>query len=306
VRNLQTKLPIATDAWGRAGKLQPVLISCSVYLREVFGEASEKDEVTGGSTVHYGSLSNAILEAVAVFYGGSLRHIVERIRDSLVAEEDRNVEGLLTSKILNVLTITITLPKASLLGSGLSFTQSTTYDASSPKFTGVSYALKLQDLHIPTLIGVNANERLAKQMVVANVEVDRWVKEEDCYVELERIIVSVRLHSYPSLTFLWEAVYLMSSCFVLSGMNLLIPDQTISESSFQTLESLTSHLSHIIVKEFILPNHSSLGENFPLLNIALEKPTAVTMADAPCVELRVDTNPNKSKEMGELWKIIED
>jgi dihydroneopterin aldolase len=189
VRNLQTTLPIATDAWGRKGKLQPVLISCSVYLREGFVEASERDEVTGGSTVHYGSLSKGILAGCEGFKtGASLRKTVQGIRESLVGQEGNS---LLTSKILNVLTITITLPKASLLGTGISLTQSTTYEASSPGFTGVSYALRLHDLKIPTLIGVNANERLAKQMVVANIEIDRWQKPEDCYVELERIVVSV-------------------------------------------------------------------------------------------------------------------
>jgi hypothetical protein len=40
---------------------------------------------------------------------------------------------------------------------------------------------------------------------------------------------------------------------------------------------------------------------FPIVKVALEKPTAVTMADAPCVELTVETDPTKNSAMKELW-----
>jgi dihydroneopterin aldolase len=57
-----------------------------------------------------------------------------------------------------------------------------------------SSVLKIHDMRIPTLIGVNKNERLARQIVVVNVEIDPYVcKEHDCYNELEQIVVKVRL-----------------------------------------------------------------------------------------------------------------
>lgn len=66
VRNLQTSLIVGTDAWGRKGKNQPVLISASASLRNPFESASSEDAVTG-STIHYGIMSKAILGACKLF-----------------------------------------------------------------------------------------------------------------------------------------------------------------------------------------------------------------------------------------------
>jgi hypothetical protein len=69
VQNLQTNLKVGVDAWGRAGKLQPVLISAAVSLRENFDTAATGDDVDQ-STIHYGVLSKEILKlAKSVSYG---------------------------------------------------------------------------------------------------------------------------------------------------------------------------------------------------------------------------------------------
>jgi len=89
--------------------------------------------------------------------------------------------------------------------------------------------------------------------------------------------------------------------------------QTIEESSFQTLESLASHIGYRIARYIVEPvrrHHYSnfvkktntdyidwkgspdddVPQSFPRIKISLEKPTAVTLADAPVVELLIDTN----------------
>lgn len=38
------------------------------------------------------------------------------------------------------------------------------------------------------------------------------------------------------------------------------------------------------------------------MRISLEKPTAVTFADAPVVEVLVDSDPTKNKHVNDLWQ----
>lgn len=80
--------------------------------------------------------------------------------------------------------------------------------------------------------------------------------------------------------------------------------QAISESEFKTLESLTSYLTTKIIREFLSKYNfeKEAANDYPKLRIILEKPTAVTFADAPAVEVFVDTNPTSSKEITKAWK----
>jgi hypothetical protein len=68
--------------------------------------------------------------------------------------------------------------------------------------------------------------------------------------------------------------------------------QTIEESSFQTLEALAAQVSHRIIQYFLIPR-TCHGDDGPLerIKICLEKPTAVTIADAPAVEILVEADP---------------
>ncbi|RDW67784.1 hypothetical protein BP6252_09180 [Coleophoma cylindrospora] len=271
VTNLQASAVVGTDAWGREDKLQPILISACISLRHPFYSASESDTVTS-STVHYGILSKAILEAVETFgqdpkdapstkedvkYSRTLRGLLDWIFESLThctfsdAKPARVGQdpALLDVETVKSLKVSVMLPKASLIGNGVSLTGTMVFEAARPHC--YSMCLKLHDLKIPTLIGVNSNERFAKQIVIANVELDKWVGLQDAS------------ESYPNLEEL--AV------------------KTIEESSFQTLEALAAHLGRRIIKFYICPRviDSTAKQN---IKISLEKPTAVTWADAPCVE----------------------
>lgn len=215
VRNLQTSLKVARDAWGRYEKEQPVLISVSIFLRHAFESASAQDEVTN-STVHYGSLSKAVLDTCRLFAGlpsqsppisfrpdekktRPLCFLVDSIHfflTSFSAVENlsqSHILPLLKPEMMTSLGVRVLLPKASLLGSGVSFTQSTFYERGGERARYLSLVLGLHDLKISTIIGVNPNERLAKQIVIANIEIEPWTKRADVYNELEQIVFKVPL-----------------------------------------------------------------------------------------------------------------
>jgi dihydroneopterin aldolase len=209
VRNLQASSKAGKDAWGRTGILQPVLISASVSLHDHFQSASEDDEVDT-STIHYGVLSKTILEAVKLFNeaefeeASNLRDLLDHILPKMAEwNVDRiNIDDcsppILDARKVRSTELKVMLPKASLSGHGVSLRAIACYDRESADHTGYSLALKLHDLSIPTLIGVNSNERLAKQIIIANIEIEEWDLRFDAYNELEEIVVKV----FASLSFI--------------------------------------------------------------------------------------------------------
>jgi dihydroneopterin aldolase len=202
VRNLQTSLIVGTDAWGRKGKNQPVLISASASLRNPFESASSEDAVTG-STIHYGIMSKAILGACKLFSlntSNLLSDLVDIIHSGLIKDVFTTTGGssqhaaAAASSTMSLLEIKVLLPKASLLGSGVSLTKYLMFDPAHEAAVSESWILNLHDLKIPTLIGVNPNERLAKQLVVATVKIDgiQGGLAAHLYSALELIVVKVR------------------------------------------------------------------------------------------------------------------
>lgn len=98
---------------------------------------------------------------------------------------------LIDCSMLNSLSLEILLPKASLLGSGVSLKGDFIYDEGHHGPSAYSMVLQLRELRVPAIIGVNGNERKAKQVIVANVEMERWDRMVDAYNELEEIVVKV-------------------------------------------------------------------------------------------------------------------
>ena len=206
VRNIRTSIPIARDAWGRQAQRQPVSISMAIFLRVPFESASAEDAVMS-DTVHYGTLSKAVLSASTEFadevnegnlddHGVSLQSFLEAIARILTNEPypytDPSSSGdaiVLPHTTIKALELTAMLPKATLMGSGVSYASGTTYNIDRSLAVSMRGKLTLHELRIPTLIGVNPNERLAKQLVVATIEIDRWVGHLDLYNELEEIVV---------------------------------------------------------------------------------------------------------------------
>ncbi|KAI0203848.1 Dihydroneopterin aldolase-domain-containing protein [Astrocystis sublimbata] len=288
VRNLQSIMTAGQDAWGRSGKAQPVLLSSEVALARPFETSSASDAVNA-ETVHYGKLSKALIEGMGLFDSAISNHSsgarttktdggvgVPRTADVFellwVKMTGRVVDGsrvalpldqvpFLDAARLRALSLTLHLPKASLLGSGVSLTTTACFkdagDLGDEKKKNPlrSYArsLYLHGLRVPTLIGVNPNEREAKQTVVVDVEIDRFDAQEDIHTELERTVVEV-----------------------------------LESSSYETLEALGTHIARKILDEFrIGENPQSMKERGWQVRVCMEKPIAVSLADCPSVEVRV-------------------
>ncbi|KAI1093699.1 hypothetical protein F5B19DRAFT_117242 [Rostrohypoxylon terebratum] len=289
VRNLQASIAVGRDAWGRAGVLQPVLLSSEVsFARPFSGAGDASADALDEGTVHYGSLSKTLLASLEMWgtgRGGEMEAMeAPRTADVLellwVRMTGRVVDGsrvalpldqlpFLDAAKLRSLVLTIALPKASLLGAGVSITTTASFREefvgkggdekvkgqeqvqSKNPLKSYSRSLRIQGLHVPTLIGVNSNEREAKQMVVADVEIDRYDAVEDVHSDLEKIIV-----------------------------------ETIEASSFQTLEALASHVANRILSDFkIGDNPAPMKERGWKVRVCLEKPIAVPFAECPSVEV---------------------
>ncbi|KAL2260834.1 hypothetical protein VTK26DRAFT_5046 [Humicola hyalothermophila] len=287
VQNLHTTLQHAGhDAWNRAHKAQPCQISAEVGFAAPFAAATAAHDALGEDTVHYGTLSKALLESIARFEVESgegeveghdgktkakekgLRSVLERVwrdltglgldgsREAAVAVGGRGgKKPFLDLARVRFLSVTIALPKASLLGEGIGLTASAAFGGGGGEDTtsmeARALALEIYRLRVPTLIGLNANERLAKQFVIATLRIDGFECEEDVYTEVEGVLV-----------------------------------KSLEESSFETLEALGAHLADRVLT-------TSSSQDSWQIHISMEKPTAVPMADCPIVEVRATRDSSK-------------
>ncbi|KAG6088744.1 hypothetical protein E4U15_005285 [Claviceps sp. LM218 group G6] len=272
VQNIQSTIQGPHDAWGRPYFAQPISVSVAVHLHSSFGSASTSDKLTP-DTVHYGLLSKAILATLdkstqednevssCVCEALCLPEVLGRIWTDLTGLElfsSRIIRGRSGDPFLQVaslkrLEVKVCLPKASRVGGGVSLTGEGAFENGVLKMRGVR--LGLHDIRVPVLIGVNKNERQAKQSVVANVEVERLDVKGDHYCGLEDVIV-----------------------------------QAMTSSSFETVEALLGDLA-VGLKGYLTEKLKAPkdGKGWHL-RIAVEKPIAVVFADAPCVELSIGTN----------------
>ncbi|CAJ2501001.1 Uu.00g038540.m01.CDS01 [Anthostomella pinea] len=285
VRNLQSAIPVGRDAWGRPNKLQPVLLSSEVSFAQPFGTASADDTVNA-ETVHYGSLSKALLGGIELWGQGN-KPARTPVASAIVATGAAEMESPRTADVFELLWVRITgrvvdgsrvalpvdqvpfldatklrslsltmhLPKASLLGAGVSLTTTAGFKEvlEDNPLRSYSRSLRIHGLHVPTLIGINSNERKAKQMVVADVEIDRFDVGDDIHSDLERTIVDA-----------------------------------MESSSFETLEALGTHVANKVLSEFrIGDNPAPMKERGWQVRVCLEKPIAVPFAECPSVEIKI-------------------
>ncbi|KAI0409422.1 Dihydroneopterin aldolase-domain-containing protein [Xylaria palmicola] len=285
VRDLQSVMVAGRDAWGRTAKPQPVLLSSEVSFARPFETASACDALSP-ETVHYGSLSKTLLGGMAPFSrsldatttaaatdgggGGGAPRTADVFEMLWVLMTGRVLDGsrvalppdqlpFLDAARLRSLGLTLHLPKASLLGAGVSLTTTACFcDAGGGEgrrnpLRSYARCLRLHALRVPTLIGVNANERTARQMVVVDVEIDRFDVREDIHAELEGAVVA-----------------------------------TLDASSFETLEALGTHIANEILDEFRIDGSPlSMRDRGWQVRVCIEKPIAVPFADCPSVEVRL-------------------
>ncbi|OHE90669.1 FolB domain-containing protein [Colletotrichum orchidophilum] len=273
VRDLQGTIQAGTDAWGRKNKAQPVVISAELSMAGPFEAASVSDTVSD-DTVHYGLLAKALLRSLddvnrsaetVSTVSTTLHGAMEAIWNSLTGFHVGGLEAkelskpaLLKDRIpkIRYLNVTVTLPKASLLGSGVSLSWSSAFDPRDGVAAGRFYSscLRIHELRVPTLVGVNDNERLSRQVVVASVEIEGYLGPHDIYVDVESYIVNV-----------------------------------LGDSSFETLEALGPAIASGIRR--CCQERRGVDEPYKdpagwTIKVIMEKPTAITMAAASCVEYR--------------------
>ncbi|KAG6021868.1 hypothetical protein E4U41_002373 [Claviceps citrina] len=279
VKNIQSTIQGPRDAWGRPNRAQPISVSVTVQLLHASGSdtsAFASDALTP-DTVHYGLLTKAVLSTLSRLETGaplSLADVLAAIWDRLTgglhlftsgpgggggggggsSSRSSTAPPFLQLACLKSLELQVCLPKASLQGQGgASLTGHGVFANGALVSRGL--AVKLHDLRVPILIGVNDNERLAKQAVVANVEVERFEDMGDHYCDLEGVVI-----------------------------------EAMTTSSFETIEALLGHLA-VRIKSYLVERHAAPDDGGGWhLRIAIEKPIAVVFADAPCVELEVGTN----------------
>ncbi|KAF2748547.1 hypothetical protein M011DRAFT_466944 [Sporormia fimetaria CBS 119925] len=136
--------------------------------------------------------------------------------------------------------ITVFYPKATLHGEGVGIWEANYLNSV------YSSELFLRNVRIPCIIGLNPHERLHKQTVVVNLSIEclhsgRW----DEHNRLEELLV-----------------------------------ETISKSSFGTLETMATKVVQELVDKFFTKDDREV-----LVRLRIEKPIAVTMAAAASVEV---------------------
>ncbi|ESZ92384.1 hypothetical protein SBOR_7239 [Sclerotinia borealis F-4128] len=317
IKNLQFTLPVGAGAWSWEGNIadcpaQPVLVSMSVSLRQPFKTASKGDDITD-DTIHYGRLRSGIIQSV------------ENYKSRLPDPHDKLGILLLSSSIIHHFTFEdqlaigkhitwssfkIMLPKVSLHGAGISLTSEMIYKMPPLKeqlpdveagrihtngLWGRSSTLRVHDLTVSTIIGMLEKERIRKQKVVANVEIDRWHWLGDDHWDMEQIIL-----------------------------------KTIEESTFKTLEALAEHICKRVARYFLIPmivkrlridsaKYANKWEIFdddytknpweetivsylcPFIKIKLEKP-GIYLDTTPGVEMTMDIRPSPRSPYFYLWK----
>lgn len=208
VSNLQCLLSSAGhDAWDRPAKTQPCLLSAEVGFSSPFESAAASDKL-GEDTVHYGTLSKALLASLTSYTpastgdgaDGSVQDVLGKLWGDLTgqdleANEKEGVQGFFKKgtlgKTVRLLSVTVTLPKASLLGEGVSYTATAVFGEESGSVEARALQMKILRVRVPTLIGVNKNEREAKQMVVTTVALEELNRKVDVFTKIEGIVVKV-------------------------------------------------------------------------------------------------------------------
>ena len=177
ISNLQTVANAGYDAWGRP-KQQPSSISVTLHLKHTVSSSAALDDLDT-STVHYGSLSKSVLANIST--ASDTWQDAESFAWSLLADP---------ALALNVAAVELDVrfPKASLLGDGVILSHLRSYEQA--LFCPI---LGIENIKLPALIGLNANERTMRQLLSITVSFDR-VNETlvNRPFEAEQIVSKVR------------------------------------------------------------------------------------------------------------------
>lgn len=178
---LQHLQKVTKDAWGRT-KEQPLLVTVRLSLREEFNSAASTDRLDS-STINYGTLSKTIRGLNPSSTWESLDDLTTRLYHS--------VSALTTSHTLDASLIRVSLPKASLLGASVLFTQHRRHLLGLPR-PRLRRDLTIHGIAVSALVGINPHERRASQRLILSAELlDVPSRTGDDAAEIEALLVEV-------------------------------------------------------------------------------------------------------------------
>ena len=175
VDSIQLTAAVSTDCWDRP-KPQQVLASVYLHLKPSFLDAcGTSDDVT--DSVHYGHLT----KAVSALIDEKARSGVHYVDVHALIRDVTRAAFELVGESADAVRVVVDLPKQILLASGFSVEVTTPKvggsDASEADKAGETASgivapttvVRVKDLVLPVLIGVNPPERLACQRVITNI-----------------------------------------------------------------------------------------------------------------------------------------
>lgn len=161
LRNLHLSAVIGADAWDRAGKPQPVIVS--LRLQREISRAAASDNID--DTVSYGQICKEVTSSVTA---------QDEYTDMF--EFTAHIYGLVRKKEWGgtSLQMRTVLPKGSLRAEGgIGFESAARMMPEGGGFREGSATFLVNELKIACIIGVNAHERLTKQIVSVNLQITK-------------------------------------------------------------------------------------------------------------------------------------
>ena len=183
IKNLAVTALAGHDCWRRK-KEQPVHITVTLSLKGDFFTASSKD-VVDESTVHYGKLGKNITAAVSE-KSKAEEWLSSHGLATLVEKVARQTAG--DPALLSTCMIELSYPKGSTYGEKAGYRYCVGYGSNI-----CASSLCLENIRLPLLLGVNEYERKKKQLIVANIWLDK-VKPgaSDDHTNLEDTFIKVK------------------------------------------------------------------------------------------------------------------
>ncbi|KAL9077869.1 MAG: hypothetical protein Q9157_003200 [Trypethelium eluteriae] len=224
IENLQISTDVFPDSFGRH-KAQPALISVTLSLGQQFQSAATKDTLDH-STIHYGTLSKKIREAIESKAG----------TDDLLAIQQmwKLIGDMIPSEVVQAIETDIFLPKACMIGDGIGFRKSMLREGFD------SLVIYFKNVRTSALLGVNAHERVLKQPVIANVWLDD-PKEE----------IQIPLHVRSAEKCIIEAIE-QSSFETLESLSTAVADRVL-DNLFVAEKEMQVGISVKIAKPLAIP-----------------------------------------------------
>jgi len=279
VSAIQLAVTVGPDHWHRT-RPQPVYLSLQLHLAPSYLNTPGKSDDVADS-LHYGHLAKAVEKCVSGRAGGyaTVRALLEDATDAAfifareavgTPSQDGPGVGVAQAEVVRAVRVVVQLPKQILLAgsfevelitpasdwvSGRVVAGSGTVAGARSKAGAI---IRVTNLTLPVLVGVNPPERLAKQRVVTHLTFF-----EAGPIEVERTGEQESLCDYPAI------------------IQQIVTD--VESSSYLTLEKLV----YEIIKTAYHTSDASQpgGSRIQAITVRCQKPSALSFADASEVEM---------------------